>query len=142
GASRNRNKRYTWLAGCDHNDQRETIASAGSEVRRRDQRRRSPIEGMVAAARRAAQASAEYSPYHDRRLRLRRAEHFWRRHPDASIGSDWKNRAALHANAFDRLVLTDTRGSHHGTQPPLDGLRGGLGAVHRFPWLQQYHSQR
>ncbi len=42
---------------------------------------------MVAAARRAAQASTQHPAHHDRRCRLRRAEHFRRRYSDTDHGS-------------------------------------------------------
>ena len=40
---------------------------------------------------------------HDRRLRLRLAEHLWRRHPDAGLGSHREGRAAVHAVPFHAL---------------------------------------
>ena len=57
------------------------------EVRRRDQGRRPAIEALVGAAHRAAQGGAQRPADHHRRLRLRRAEHLRRRHPDADDGS-------------------------------------------------------
>ena len=52
-------------------------------------------KAVVGAAHRAAQGSAQHPAHHDRRLRLRRAEHLRRRHPDADDGSHREERSAL-----------------------------------------------
>ena len=75
------------------------------------------LETVVAAARRAAQGRAQCAAHHDRRLRVRRAEHVRRRHPDAGPGSHREGGAAVHAVPFHVAVLADARGADHRTQP-------------------------
>ena len=125
-----------------HDDhQRETTPAARPEVRRRDQGERRAVEALVAAARGAAQGRAQRAVDHDRRRRLRRAEHLRRRHPNAGAGPHRQGGPALHAVPFHRALLADARGADHRPQPSLGGLRRGLGAVHRVPRLQQHHPQ-
>ncbi len=89
------------------------------------------VEGLVAAARGAAQGCAQRAADHDRRRRLRRAEHLRRRHPHAGAGSHRQGRAALHAVPLHRALLADARGADHRPQPSLGGLRRDFGTVHR-----------
>ncbi len=83
-------------------------------------------EALVAAAGRAAQGRAERAADHDRRRRLRRAEHLRRRHPHAGPGPHRQGGAALHAVPFHGPLLADAGGADHRPQPSLGRLRRGL----------------
>ena len=98
-------------------------------------------KAVVGAARGAAQGRAQRAADHDRRRRLRRAEHLRRRHPHAGPGSHRQGGPALHAVPFHGPLLADARRADHRPQPSLGGLRRGLGAIHRLPRLQQHHPQ-
>ena len=88
-------------------------------IRRRDQPQRPAVEAVVAAARRAAQGRAERAADHDRRRRLRRAEHLRRRHSDAGPGPHRQDGPALHAVPLHRALLADARRADHRPQPSL-----------------------
>ena len=95
---------------------------------------------MVAAARRAAEGRAQRAAHHDRRLRVRRAGHVWRRHPDSGDGSHRQERAALHQFPLHFALLTDAGGDYHRTQPSLGGLRSGRRDRDGIPGLRLNHS--
>ena len=125
-----------------HHHQRKTASAARSEVRRGDQGKGLGVEGLVAAARRAAEGRAQRAAHHDRRRRLRRAGHLRRRHPDPGPGSHREERAALHEFPLHVALLTDAGGDHHRTQPSLGGLRGGRRNSDGVPGLRLDHPDR
>ena len=130
------------LAQRDDLPRRQAAAAAGSEVRRSDQGRRSAIETVVGAARRAADGCAQCAPDHHRRRRLRRAEHVRRCDSDAVDGPDRDGRAALQPCVLHGALLADARRADHGAQSSLRRLRRDLGAVDRLSRLQQHHRER
>ena len=91
---------------------------------------------------RAAQGRAERAADHDRRRRLRRAQHVRRRDPDADPRSHRQRRAALHELSLHRAVLADAGRADHRPQPSLGRLRRDLRAVDRLSRLQQHHRAR
>ncbi len=97
------------------------------------------IETVVAAARGAAQGRSQHPADHDRRRRLWRSEHVWRRHPDTEHGPHRGQRAALQPDILHLAVLADARRAHHRTQPSLGRLRRDFRAGHRLPRLRQRH---
>ena len=139
--SRTAGHRYAGLAKRDHDRQPRAAAGARPEVRRRHQGRRAAVEGLVGAAHRAAQGRAQRAADHHRRRRLRRAEHFRRRHPDTHHGPHRERRSALQPHVLHRAVLADARRADHRAQPPLGRFRRDLRAVDRLPRLQQHHRQ-
>ena len=91
-------------------------------VRWRDQGESDGIEIVVAASHRATEGRAQCAPHHDGRLRIWRAEHVWRRRPDAGAGSSRKIGSSLHPVSFDSALLTDARGADHWPQPSRSRL--------------------
>ena len=91
-------------------------SAARPKVWRGDQGEGKRVQAVVAAAGRAAQGRAECAAYHDRRLRLRHAEHVRRRHPNAGLGSHRQERTALHAVPLHVALLADARGPDHRPQ--------------------------
>ena len=76
----------------------------------------SESKAVVGAAHRAAEGRAQRAADHDGRLRIRLAEHVWRRHSHAGPGSRRQERTALHAVPFHVALLADTRGADHRPQ--------------------------
>ena len=138
---RTANRRNARVTQCHDDHRRKAAACPRPEVRRRDQGRRTAIQALVGAPRRAAQGRAERAADHHRRRRLRRAEHLRRRHSDADHGSHRKRGPALQPDVLHRAVLADARRADHRPQPPLGRLRRDLRAVDGLPRLQQHHRQ-
>ena len=102
--------RCAGFAQRHHHDQRKTASAARSEVRRGDQGKGLGVEGLVGAARRAAEGRAQRAAHHDGRCGLRRAGHVRRRRSDTGAGSHREERAALHEFPLHVALLADARG--------------------------------
>ena len=120
--------RRAGIAERDHDDQRRPAAAAAAEVRRQDRAQRRAVEAVLAAARRAAEGRTQRAADHDRRRRLRCAQHLRRRDPDAEPRPHRRQRPALHQLQLDGAVLADARGADHRPQPSLGRLRRDLRA--------------
>ena len=72
------------------------------------------------------QGRAEHPADHDRRRRLRRAEHLRRRHPDADHGPRRGQRIALQPDVLHGAVLADARRAHNRSKSSFGWLRRHL----------------
>ena len=125
----------------DHH-QRQAAAAARPEIRRGDQGKSLGIDPVVAAPCGAAEEGAQRAADHDRRRRLRLAQHLRRRDPDPGARPHRQERPALHELPFDLPLLADARSADHRAQPPLGGLRCGRRDRHRLPRLRLDHPDR
>ncbi len=133
--------RRTRVAERNGDHQRQAITAARSEVRRGHQGEGNRIQTVVAAAGRAAQGRAQRPAYHDRRLRLRSAEHVRRRRADACPRPRCEERAAVHAVSLHVPLLADAGGADHRAQPPRGRLRRRGRGGHGLSRLRFRHPQ-
>ena len=75
---------------------------------------------------------------HDRRLRLRRAEHLWRSDSHAGFGPRGENGFAVHAVSFHGALFADAHGADYRAQSSLGRLRRRGGTGTGFPGYDSF----
>ena len=135
--------RCSRFARCHHHHRREATSAApirafGGVIKEKA----SEFDGLVGAARRAAEGRAQRIAHHDGRPGLRCTEHLRRRHSHACHGSHRRAGAALHQFPFYLALLTDAGGAYHRPQSSFGGLRSGRRNINGIPGLQFHHPDR